>query len=79
MIQTEILLGFQPNKSRKKCKILQNLFSNSYFSAKNVAIKKLIFPEIFDYFEKCWAKSKVSSDINNFYYPDNGYIRVLGI
>ena len=23
--------------------------------------------------------TRVSSDINNFYYPDNGYIRVLGI
>ena len=25
------------------------------------------------------VSSRVSSDINNFYYPDNGYIRIFGI
>jgi len=25
------------------------------------------------------APTRVSSDINNFYYPDNGYIRIFGI
>jgi len=28
---------------------------------------------------KLALKIMVSSDINNFYYPDNGYIRIFGI